>query len=561
MKPLKDISVAIIGGGPVGLFSSILLNRSNIKTKIYEKNVRNVATNFTLSHPKSHVLHPRTMEILRQVNLSEEVKKYVPAQSNWSNFSYGSSVLGNVFTKMNHLETDEAKRSSTLSPEQITQLSQPILEKTLLEAIDHDINYGFEISKNGLNELKRDHDYILVCDGANSMLRKGYGVETQGSKRLEVFASIHFKSKELGEKILRESRESMLNFVFNKKIISVLVSHDLEKGDFVIQVPVFDEKLINQSLASKYKLNKFSNSAIQYTLCGENEVDLEYELLSSRFWTMSALNSEEYAIDNEIFFVGDSAHQFPPSGGFGLNMGLISAHNLCSKIIFQKSNFREYGSGLECYEKERKPVIEETLKVSLENYRRGLEAAKQLGLEKGYLSILKLFGGYLGLDSKDKILEIGRGFLLNTNWKKNISKLNSFVMSGKALPMVFPQVNFGYTYGENRGWEERNKKLEVGSMFPHVYIKTYKGKLISTLDLIKFEPRITVFLMSKKDIRRIKTEVGNSVNLKFVILGPDEMLENEVVVDDFSGELNKIFEMNKVSEIWVRPDQHIARLG
>jgi putative polyketide hydroxylase len=33
-----------------------------------------------------------------------------------------------------------------------------------------------------------------------------------------------------------------------------------------------------------------------------------------------------------IFLAGDSAHRFPPSGGFGMNTGLQDAHNLAWKL-------------------------------------------------------------------------------------------------------------------------------------------------------------------------------------------------------------------------------------
>jgi 2-polyprenyl-6-methoxyphenol hydroxylase-like FAD-dependent oxidoreductase len=36
----------------------------------------------------------------------------------------------------------------------------------------------------------------------------------------------------------------------------------------------------------------------------------------------------------QIFLAGDSAHAFPPSGGFGLNTGIGDAHNISHKLAF-----------------------------------------------------------------------------------------------------------------------------------------------------------------------------------------------------------------------------------
>jgi len=35
---------------------------------------------------------------------------------------------------------------------------------------------------------------------------------------------------------------------------------------------------------------------------------------------------------NNVLLVGDAAHRFPPSGGFGMNTGIQDAHNLAWKL-------------------------------------------------------------------------------------------------------------------------------------------------------------------------------------------------------------------------------------
>ena len=38
------------------------------------------------------------------------------------------------------------------------------------------------------------------------------------------------------------------------------------------------------------------------------------------------------SVSNRVFLAGDSAHAFPPSGGFGLNTGIGDAFNLAHKL-------------------------------------------------------------------------------------------------------------------------------------------------------------------------------------------------------------------------------------
>lgn len=57
----------------------------------------------------------------------------------------------------------------------------------------------------------------------------------RGEKDLQKLVSVHFLSKDLGQHLLRE-RPGMLYFIFNTEAIGVLVAHDLEQGEFVLQV-------------------------------------------------------------------------------------------------------------------------------------------------------------------------------------------------------------------------------------------------------------------------------------------------------------------------------------
>lgn len=38
--------------------------------------------------------------------------------------------------------------------------------------------------------------------------------------------------------------------------------------------------------------------------------------------------------DNRCFIIGDAAHQFPPSGGYGLNTGVADAFSLAWRIKY-----------------------------------------------------------------------------------------------------------------------------------------------------------------------------------------------------------------------------------
>ena len=109
-------------------------------------------------------------------------------------------------------------------------------ECTSLQQTDEGILVGTSVN-NGDRMLERKlHCGILLgTDGARSTVRKLAGISMEGERDLQKLVSVHFLSRDLG-RYLSSQRPGMLFFVFNPGAIGVLVAHDLEHGEFVLQV-------------------------------------------------------------------------------------------------------------------------------------------------------------------------------------------------------------------------------------------------------------------------------------------------------------------------------------
>ena len=86
-----------------------------------------------------------------------------------------------------------------------------------------------------------------------------------------------------------------------------------------------------------------------------------------------------------VFLVGDAAHQFPPSGGFGLNTGILDAHNLAWKLCAALEAPEAHGYGkalLSSYTLERWPVAQATARLSIANHARGLSVPGSIGMQR-----------------------------------------------------------------------------------------------------------------------------------------------------------------------------------
>jgi len=184
--------------------------------------------------------------------------------------------------------------------------------------------------------------YILAADGFHSIIREKLGVKMSGfsSKKailslniikiyieLQSFINIFFKSPTLASEIKKHREFAMLHFIYNSevfffnfslfslnsllnysKICAVLVNHSIEKGLFVLQIPIFPPFDDYQILKSKAKslilacLDKSSNFQ-----------EKDFEVINVGMWNLAGLVAETY-YKNRCFLIGDSAHSFPPAG-------------------------------------------------------------------------------------------------------------------------------------------------------------------------------------------------------------------------------------------------------
>jgi 2-polyprenyl-6-methoxyphenol hydroxylase-like FAD-dependent oxidoreductase len=127
----------------------------------------------------------------------------------------------------------------------------------------------------------------------------------------------------------------MLYFLYNQDIISVLVCHDIQKGEFVLQIPYYPDI---QNFKTDFAPEKCREMVLQSLFskeCLKEGRSLELNIVSTNTWVMEGMVSDKMqdSFKNpRVFLAGDSAHAFPPSGGFGMNAGIQDGFNLAHKI-------------------------------------------------------------------------------------------------------------------------------------------------------------------------------------------------------------------------------------
>ena len=403
--------ILISGAGPVGLTLALLLARHNIPTTILERRTylcgeeptysdNHHQQQFPPSHPRAHVLNARTMEIFRAMGLEEQVRALAPPDTQWSNFRYCQSLTGDDYSVDHHTSHGNLRYDNLMqhTPSFITHVSQPKLEALLLKEVrkqsdlitlhtnanvtdfvtnknsNTTVTIRRGIESNGERNNEKDKtmaeitmkcQYLAGCDGAGSIVREKLQIPLNGEHALERFASIHFTAPHLAPLMGGTSRGSMLYFVMNPKIIACVVGHDIEEGSYVAQIPIFPPHHEYMGNEKNHEWQIFCDNAVDACIGTE----IERTVHSSRVWSMDSLCADTFHNKEcNVFLLGDSAHQLPPAGGFGLNTGIQDAHNLAWKMaktcitkdntdaIATKETMENNIDLMSSYTKERRPV-------------------------------------------------------------------------------------------------------------------------------------------------------------------------------------------------------------
>lgn len=488
-------------------------------------------------------------------------------------------------------------------------------ECSSIELTDDGILVGASFNNGGrMQERKLHCGLLLGADGARSKVRELAGIPMKGERDLQKLVSVHFVSRDLG-KYLSSERPGMLFFIFNPDAIGVLVAHDLEHGEFVLQVPFYPPQQMFEDFSAKVC------EQIIVKLVGWEPADIQ--VLDIKPWAMHAEVAEKYVgCDNRLILVGDAAHRFPPAGGFGMNTGVQDAHNLAWKLCLLLNGIAN-PSIIQTYESERRPVAIFNTELSLENFKAAMSIPATLGLDPTIAnSVHRVINSGLGSiiprNLQKVVLEglfsIGRtqvsDYILSENnplGSLRLARLRNILDEGKSLQLQFPAEDLGFRYEKGalvaedcaktthqteelkhskRSSGEYIPSAKVGSRLPHMLVRplhTSSEGVFSTLDLLSGDkPEFVIIIAPLKesyklaqDMLRITDEF--ELSAKVCVMWPQGSGGEEVKgsISELAPWTNyvdveeipratvnsswwEICQVSNRSVILVRPDEHIA---
>ncbi len=358
--------VLIIGGGPVGLTASLLLSHQGIPNRVVERRDE------TLRAPAAHVLRRRPMEVFARVGVADDIVRAAPHLPidviTWC-ATFGGPDVGHL---------DVAAGSPSPLDQIWTNCPQNLLEPVLLDHArrrpEASIMRGVECvdleqDANGVRATVRhqadgreevvEAAWAIAADGAGSPTRRRLGIPMIGDGPQGRFFMTHFRAD------LRpwlEGRSGPLFWIMNPESPGTLIVHEPERSHvfMTLQRGEPDEK-----------------DGLPDRLRAALGIDVPFEILSMDEWSPHVQIAERYR-EGRVLLAGDAAHRFPPSGGLGLNTGIVDVDHLCHRLARVESGKAD-ASELDRYEEACRPAAQANADASFGNLLRLVEIPKVLG--------------------------------------------------------------------------------------------------------------------------------------------------------------------------------------
>jgi 2-polyprenyl-6-methoxyphenol hydroxylase-like FAD-dependent oxidoreductase len=349
----SEVPVAIVGGGPVGLALALDLGRYGVECTLIEQGERDVRAD----NAKAVDVNMRTMEFCRRWGIAEEVRSRGFKHDYPQDTIYVTTLTGHLLAR--HPQPSFAElRTPVVAAERLARCPQtifdPILQRTAASFPSVRLRYQTrceEIRQDAagttlalLNTVTGARDtlrakYVACCDGANSTLRPALGIEMEGAGTLSYNANVVFRSDEL------------------------LKIHDKGPGFYTAIGPegrwasilaVDGDSLWRMHVSKPVEGMQFEQTEAEALIRRFAGTDFRFEVVSARVWARREVVASRYQA-GRVFLLGDSAHQLPPTGGFGMNTGIGDATNLAWKLA---ATLDGWGGEqlLASYERERLPV-------------------------------------------------------------------------------------------------------------------------------------------------------------------------------------------------------------
>jgi 2-polyprenyl-6-methoxyphenol hydroxylase-like FAD-dependent oxidoreductase len=327
--------VAVVGGGPVGMWLAAELHRGGVRPVVLERRAQRPP------HSKALTIYPRTVEQFAMRGIADRwLAEGTPVPS--SHFALLKNRLDLTFldTRYPYTLFLPQRRTEELLEEHLAELGVPYLRQHAVA--------GYRPTGDGL-ELEVDSPagptviraaYAVGCDGAKSQVRAAAGIDFEGTQ--DTWQTI------LGDVELTDPPQAPTLTLDQPGGSLYLVAI----GGGRYRVAIIDHATLFDPAGRPVTFEDLRASTIRVagTDFGMRE--------TPDAWLSRVGNATRQAARyraGRVLLAGDAAHIHYPAGGQGLNLGLQDATNLAWKLAAEIRGWAPPGL-LDSYHDERYPV-------------------------------------------------------------------------------------------------------------------------------------------------------------------------------------------------------------
>jgi 2-polyprenyl-6-methoxyphenol hydroxylase-like FAD-dependent oxidoreductase len=305
------------------------------------------------------ITNVRSMELFRRLGLVQSLRMVAVPEAHCFDVAWVTTMAGHELHRFRYPSVIEKRAeiahhndgSQPLEP--AMRVSQVVIEPALKCAVEAEplvvskFGTAFEDcaqDAGGVTVVVRETltgrtetmrcDYLAGCDGGTSRVRSSLGIQLEGQARIAQRYMVHFRSS---------ARDMLQRW-------GIAWHYQSPRGTLIAQDDV-DHWTLHTRPKPGDDLDRVDPNALLARFMGG---PISCEILVANPWTPHLLVAEVYR-QGRVFLAGDAAHQYIPTGGYGMNTGIGDACDLGWKLAALVRGFGGPGL-LSAYDAERRPV-------------------------------------------------------------------------------------------------------------------------------------------------------------------------------------------------------------